>query len=448
MCCFLLFQYLSAMTAGSVVTVLSPNGRPLAVKKAVAPIDVERLRHEATVLGLLDHPGVVELVALEDTDDGTFLATRHAGTHSLASIGPLGDEQVAGLVGGAAATLADLHELGLVHGRIEPSHVLVGADGQPRLCGFAGAGAPGEIPFPATPRPRAHADPAFPPGSALAPATDVHGIGTVLKALLGDDVDPEPIPDRRFTRPRDRSPWSGYHRRALLTLADQATADDPAERPTAQALADAIAATVPTAHLGAGADVAPRERRPRPAWVLRVGVAAIALAGAILLWVGVASLRGLEPRGPAAAGATVTSAPAATTPAAPRADCPVVDTSLAADVDGDGCLDAVTTDAGVLTVAGSRYELGDPGDTIVLGDWDCDGRATAALVRPSTGEAFLFAGWAEPAADLVSYALPFLAPPGVPRADDADGDGCSALVVDTPAGTEQVWPQVPPPGGG
>jgi hypothetical protein len=436
------------MTAPSVVTVLSPNGRPLAVKKAVAPIDVERLKHEATVLGLIDHPGVVELVALDDTDDGTLLATAHAGNHSLATIGPLRDEQVAALVAGLAGTLADLHDLGLVHGRVEPSHVLVGADGTPRLCGFAGAGAPGEIPFPATPRARAHADPACPAGSPLIPATDVHGIGTILKALLGEDVDPEPIPDRRFTRPRDRLPWSGYHRRALLTLADQATADDPADRPGARALAAAIAATVPTNDRHTGTDVEAHARPPSRAQIRRVGVAAIALTGAILVWVGVTSLGGLDGRAPGVSEGTIGTATTTPVVAPARIDCPSVDATIAADVDGDGCDDAVTADSGVLTVAGSRYELGDPGDAIVLGDWDCDGRATAAVVRPVTGEVFLFAGWAEPTADLVSHSLPFLAPPGVPRADDADGDGCSALVVDTPAGTEQVWPQVPPAGGG
>jgi hypothetical protein len=45
-------------------------------------------------------------------------------------------------------------------------------------------------------------------------------------------------------------------------------------------------------------------------------------------------------------------------------------------------------------VAGRRWRLGQAGDDAVLGDWDCDGRATPALYRPSTGEVFLFDGFA------------------------------------------------------
>jgi len=52
----------------------------------------------------------------------------------------------------------------------------------------------------------------------------------------------------------------------------------------------------------------------------------------------------------------------------------------------------------VLTVAGpplTRYRLGRDGDVAMLGDWDCDGRATPALYRPATGEVFLFDGFAD-----------------------------------------------------
>ncbi len=49
-----------------------------------------------------------------------------------------------------------------------------------------------------------------------------------------------------------------------------------------------------------------------------------------------------------------------------------------------------------------RYAFGQPGDQLVLGDWDGDGRATPALYRPSTGETFTFAGWAESDAPLPS----------------------------------------------
>jgi hypothetical protein len=49
----------------------------------------------------------------------------------------------------------------------------------------------------------------------------------------------------------------------------------------------------------------------------------------------------------------------------------------------------VTTDAGP-----TRYRLGRPGDSLLVGDWDGDGSLTPALYRPATGEVFTFDAWA------------------------------------------------------
>lgn len=63
------------------------------------------------------------------------------------------------------------------------------------------------------------------------------------------------------------------------------------------------------------------------------------------------------------------------------------------DVDDDGCPDPVTLDGRVAQVGSVRVELGDAGDLVALGDPDCDGVATPALLRPSTGEVFVFRTW-------------------------------------------------------
>lgn len=130
----------------------------------------------------------------------------------------------AGLLAAVATTVADLHAMGVVHGRIEPSHVVVDGVGRPVLCGFGG------------PEPTAVG-----PG----PADDVAAVGRLIDHLLGPEAEPEPIPDRRWIR----RPWAGYDRRALQLLADRATHEDPARRPTARALANAIIEAVPKAHL-------------------------------------------------------------------------------------------------------------------------------------------------------------------------------------------------------
>jgi hypothetical protein len=40
-----------------------------------------------------------------------------------------------------------------------------------------------------------------------------------------------------------------------------------------------------------------------------------------------------------------------------------------------------------------RFALGLPGDRVHLGDWNCDGIATPALFRPSTGATLYYDTW-------------------------------------------------------
>jgi hypothetical protein len=77
--------------------------------------------------------------------------------------------------------------------------------------------------------------------------------------------------------------------------------------------------------------------------------------------------------------------------------------------------------------------LGQPGDLIAVGDWACDGGSAPALLRPSTGDVFVFPGWAaegEPvtveARDRVPGAVAIRGEPG--------DDGCDDLVVDLGSG--------------
>ena len=76
---------------------------------------------------------------------------------------------------------------------------------------------------------------------------------------------------------------------------------------------------------------------------------------------------------------------------------------------------------------GRRWTVGDPGDVVVVGDWDCDGASTPAVVRPATGEVWVFAAWTpEPATERVVD--------GAASAVVEHGDGCDRLVVRTEDG--------------
>ena len=157
----------------------------------------------------------------------------------------------------------------------------------------------------------------------------------------------------------------------------------------------------------------------------RIGLAA---AGVAAVGVAMAGATLIDPGG----GADAPRAGPPARPAAAAGDCGAVAAPVA-DVDGDGCPEALsvhdrTVDAGV-----ARWSLGDPGDQVVLGDWDCDGEASAALLRPGTGEVFVFAAWAEAGEDLTVDATD--------RVDGAmgirtqlDGPGCDDLVVDLETG--------------
>lgn len=70
------------------------------------------------------------------------------------------------------------------------------------------------------------------------------------------------------------------------------------------------------------------------------------------------------------------------------------------DVDGDGCREPVEVDGRTIEVGQVTFVVGVAGDEVAVRDWDCDGESTPAVLRPATGEVFVFARW-DPVADVV-----------------------------------------------
>jgi hypothetical protein len=449
------------------VTVALDAEGPVAVKTAHGADDVARLRLEAERLARAAHPGLVEVVgptgedldgadlgADQGADDGAEeragveLRTRFAGdpiSHWTGSVAA-----VAGLGAAIAATLADLHDLGVVHGRLDATHILVGDDGRPRLCGLS------------------H------PGGA-APHDDIAELGRVLGEVL----------DRAAPGPRPW-PWHGRssagRRRPLEQVLARACDPVPSRRPNARLLASSILSAVPGAELPATGRPTPEpepayvppdeelldlvftheltdderwaqafgDHPPDPAGAARrdpppapdgggtrariaagsgvVAVAAIA-AGAVFF------VGGWGSRGSAAPPEAVRAGPAG------QAGCPGV-AAPAADVDGDGCPEALVVDDGGISAGSARWTLGEPGDAIAIGDWDCDGRAAPALLRPATGDVFVFPGWAAEGEPVTVEARDRLPGAVAIRGERAD-DGCDDLVVDLGSGataTVEVQP--------
>jgi hypothetical protein len=106
---------------------------------------------------------------------------------------------------------------------------------------------------------------------------------------------------------------------------------------------------------------------------------------------------------------------------------------LPADVAGRGCAVPVAWDGSTLTVPRGdgppvRYELeAEDGDHLLFGDWTCDRRESPALYRPSSGEVFLFDGFADD--EVTVRGEPSGVSDGEPRVI-TDDDGCHRVEVD------------------
>lgn len=168
----------------------------------------------------------------------------------------------------------------------------------------------------------------------------------------------------------------------------------------------------------------PVPARVRRRWPVAVAGAA---AAAVVLAAGAVSL---GDRGP---GSQATQPPG---PARPSAGCPAAPPP-SADVDGDGCPDTLAVDGAAITAGSARWTLGEPGDIAVVGDWDCDGYAAAALLRPGTGDVFAFPAWAESGAPVSVQPIERVAGATGIRAAPAGG-GCDDLVVDRASGTSRT----------
>ena len=309
------------------VEVVDGEGPPVVVKRAEGA-EVERLRAEGARLQQASHPGVVQLLSSRPSPTGWEQHTVHAG-RPLELVGPLSVGQVAALAVGLATTVADLHDAGIIHGRIDASHVLLGTQGRPVLCGFA-------------------ADASADPGAAT---DDVAAIGSIVASLLGTETEAEPFPLRRWTRERG---WTGWERRALLTLADQAGTEPTTRRPSARRLAAAISEAIPAASFGAdepssahtgSAPRTPPGRRPV------TGVVSVVLAsmGAAALAIAI-SRSGVEADPP----------PVVTTTAQPPSSVPAPNPCGAVggvDLTGDGCQQAVAVNGSIITVGDERFEV-------------------------------------------------------------------------------------------
>lgn len=455
----------------------------VAVKSATTAEEIERLAAEAVRIRWVSHPGVVTFVDHRTSDERAELHTLYVGTPLDQWSG--GVTEVAGVLAALATTISELHDAGVVHGRLEASHVLMRPDGRPVLCSLS------------------------PPPDGTEPSDDVQSLGKLLRRLLADTA-------RRTGRGRWRDLVEpAAPRRRLALAADRATDPVPERRPTARALARAVLDAVPDATLP---DTEPRSENRRPGaprspgrdedrtsaaattrpehgarrgaqglfetafvdlhdtgehevfddrpWqetgsevsqrtspqrppandrkqhrlaVLAAVLACGALVGLGALWSVLRSARdGAGAEDSTAAG--VGEAEHGDCLSEPGTEAMPPEPSFEVDVNGDGCPEPVVVTAdGVVEAGDERWAVGDPGDIVTLGDWDCTGVATPALYRQATGDVFVFTEWADQGQPLRSEPVERVAD-GVSltgSASLADGPtltGCEVPVVELASG--------------
>jgi len=369
---------------------LLADGTVAVVKTAHGASAASDLRREGERLREASHRGVVEVLRSAGDDEAWELRLVHGG-RPVNLLHPAPPAQIAQVVGTVAEVLGDLHRRGITHGRLRSDHVLLGPGGRVQLCGFG----PGAV--------------------DASPADDVAALGALIGELLGDQEDVEPLPDSRWHR---RRPWPGVTRRSLLALADAACAEPASRRPTAQRLAALIFEAVPEAR-GTISTVRPAPPTGGP-WARRGGESAVAAGDPLVsgpptgepaerhasgppapgrrrlprfspkplvlatMGVGLLVLAVVRPESPGSR--TEDSAP----DGAPAGPCAVLGRALTEA----RCEGPVRVAGRVVIVGTDRFEVGVVGDEIVVGDWDCDGAVTPAVLRPSTGEVFVFHGWA------------------------------------------------------
>lgn len=305
--------------------------RPVAVKVLRESQDVDdvtraRLRAEARFAGGLRHPGIVQVYDYgeepgTDAEPGPtpYVVMQHVEGTPLSALvreqGPLPAHQVAGLVAEVGRALAAAHRAGIVHRDLKPSNIVVTPAGRAVLVDFGVARSDSADPLTSTGLIIGSVDYLSPEqvtGQRATTASDVYALGVVAHQCLTANP-----PFRRDTqagtalaRLHEDPPALGPEVPARLRdLIGEMTARDPADRPTAAAVAaEAEAVARQPARVLPAWSGPPPPPAPRPRHLRITRFAAAVVAAAVIAVVAVALARGHEVTPPAGAADVVVPA--------------------------------------------------------------------------------------------------------------------------------------------
>jgi hypothetical protein len=242
----------------------------------------QRLRAEAAIASLLDHPNIASVYRMVEHGGEPWLVMRYVSAPDLAELTaarPLTPRRAAGLGAQVAGALAYAHSpgLGVVHGAVTPRDVHVGQGDHVTLTGFGISSREGDDPARA-----AFLAPEVANGLEGGPQADVFSLGATLYAAVEGrsvwgDGDPEQMHRAAMKGVVEPPRQAGALGPVLMRMLESR----PRERPTAAEVARLLAEV-------AGSESTDRrvERTGgrRWLWIAVAAVAAVAVAAGLVVW--------------------------------------------------------------------------------------------------------------------------------------------------------------------
>ncbi|MFC5749477.1 serine/threonine-protein kinase [Actinomadura rugatobispora] len=209
-------------------------GTPVAIKylfQGSLP-ELERLRHEAVLLGRVSDPHVARLYRLVESERGAAIVMEAVNGVSLKRVlsehGALGAEASLVVLKGSLQGLAAAHAVGVVHRDYKPANVVVQADGLSKLIDFGIAAPQGEGTRSGTP---AYMPPEQWRGEPATPAADVYAATCVFfECVTGQRPYTGSGPELMARHLNAPVPLDVLPE-ALRDLVSRGMAKEPAERP-------------------------------------------------------------------------------------------------------------------------------------------------------------------------------------------------------------------------
>ena len=224
----------------------------------------ERFRQEARAIAALAHPGIVQVYDIDLAAEPPYLVMERVAGPTLKGklgSGPLSAHELRALGIQLGRALAAAHAAGIVHRDVKPANILAAGEGAWKLADFGVAHVPDSS---ITMTGQFVGSPAYAPPEALlrgqcTTAGDVYGLGASLyEAAAGRWPRMESTTGALFAPVQSLAELAPSLPPEITSAIDRAVSVEPADRPSAAELADALAgaASTPGAHAVAPAATA------------------------------------------------------------------------------------------------------------------------------------------------------------------------------------------------